>query len=127
MVCNSARECHTAIGVELDPVQVQSATLAVGNLSNASIVQGDMAALDLRALSVTHAYTFLSPEGNELLMPVLQRDLNIGARVVTCSFPLLVSQSDLYGPGPCVTSALCMPRDTWLLCTGRVGLLAYGC
>ena len=73
-------------------MQAETATLAVCELANASIIQGDAAALDLRALAVTHAYAFLSPEGNNLLLPVLQRDLGIGARVVTCSFPLLVRQ-----------------------------------
>eukprot|EP01043_Picozoa_sp_COSAG02_P073551 COSAG02_NODE_14349_length_1280_cov_4.334179_1_plen_95_part_00 len=76
-------------------MQAESASVAVGKSPNASIVQADMATLDLRALGVTHAYAFLSPEGNELLMPLLHRDLQIGARVVTCTFPLLVRQSDL--------------------------------
>lgn len=72
---------------------MKTATLAVCEVPNASILQGDVAALDLRALAVTHAYAFLSPEGNEMLLPLLQRDLDVGARVVTCSFPLLVRQT----------------------------------
>jgi predicted RNA methylase len=89
-VHDRAGECRTAIGIELDPVQVEAASSTVEGLSNTSIIQGDMATLDLRALGVTHAFAFLSPAGNEMLLPVLQQNLDVGARLVTCSFPLLV-------------------------------------
>ena len=47
LVAAAARECHTAIGIELDSVQAEAArlTLADAELTNASIIQGDVATL----------------------------------------------------------------------------------
>ena len=69
LVAAAARNCKLAIGIELDSSLVAQAkqVLVRGRLpeDNARIIQGDAAAIDLAALGVSHAFVFMSPEGNE--------------------------------------------------------------
>jgi len=97
LVAAASPHCRTALGGELDADLATTAAATLAPLPNARVIEGDLLGsdgLDLRALGITHAYSFLSPRGQELLLPLLQATLDPGARVVTASFPLLLEEDD---------------------------------
>ena len=76
LVVEAARTCRLSIGIELDEGLIAQAQptlrLEGGQEENFRIIRGDAAEVDLRALGVTHAFVFMSPEGNERLDPRLR-------------------------------------------------------
>ena len=75
------------VGIEIDPVLVESARVAArqaGVAGRVRIEQGDLFTLDLREASVVMLY--LGEDLNTSLWPKLARELNPGTRVVSHRF-----------------------------------------
>lgn len=78
-----------AVGIELDPKLVEESRQKVreANLAKlVTIIQGDMLKTNLKAATVVTIY--LTPQSNEKLRPVLERELQPGTRVVSEEAPM---------------------------------------
>jgi tRNA A58 N-methylase Trm61 len=88
IVITAAREFHAnATGVEIDPIQYRESVERIRNLGlakTARIVKGDL--LKQRYTSYDLITVYLLPESNNLIQPMLERDLKKGTRVVSHDF-----------------------------------------
>ena len=78
-----------AVGVEISPKQVEAANENIrrNNVQDrARVVQGDLMEADLREADVVTLYLLTS--SNELIRPMLEKQLKPGARVVSHDFEM---------------------------------------
>lgn len=90
IVITAARQFKAkAVGIELSPELCKTATGRVKSLgleNRVRIVHANMLHVDLRPADVVTIYLLTS--ANELLKPILERDLRPGARVVSHDFEI---------------------------------------
>ena len=90
IVIAAAREFRAkGVGVELSPElakQAQDQVLRLGLKNRVRIIQGNLFDIDLRPADVVTLYLLTST--NDLLRPVLERNLRPGARVVSHDFAI---------------------------------------
>ncbi len=88
IVITAAREFHAnAVGVEIDPLLVRDSSVQIRKLglaSTARIINGDLQKQRYSSYDLITVY--LLPESNNLIQPMLERDLKHGARVVSHDF-----------------------------------------
>lgn len=88
IVITAAREFHAkATGIEIDPIQFRESTERIRKLGlekTARIIHGDLQ--KQRYSSYDLITVFLLPESNNLIQPMLERELKKGARVVSHDF-----------------------------------------
>ncbi len=78
-----------AVGVELDPELVHESSariLKLGLGGKAQIIYGNLFQSDVRPATVVTLY--LTPSANDLLAPILDKELRSGTRVVANDFPV---------------------------------------
>jgi SAM-dependent methyltransferase len=91
IVIAAAKRGAKAVGIEIDPALVQTATenaKTAGVAGRATFVVGDLFDPSIKIADATVVTLFLLPELNLRLKPRLQRELKAGSRVVSNSFDM---------------------------------------